>query len=161
MMQLNELDIASLPRDKMVALVVAMLTRLLAEPDEQPAVEPASTVLLDAKQIADKLGVPESWVRTEARAGRIPFIAIGKYVRFDMAAVRAALKETQALLTTASASVINGRGGNGHEENHAASKKPRRRRVGASGRFSQECQEGGEGTRERDTRRKAEGQPGE
>ena len=39
--------------------------------------------LLDAKQAAEQLNVPESWVRAEARAGRIPHVKLGRYVRFD------------------------------------------------------------------------------
>ena len=40
--------------------------------------------LLDAKGAAELLNVPESWVRQEARADRIPHIKLGaRYVRFD------------------------------------------------------------------------------
>lgn len=38
--------------------------------------------LLDAKAVAALLGVPKSWVYSEARAGRIPFIQLGRYRRF-------------------------------------------------------------------------------
>jgi excisionase family DNA binding protein len=37
---------------------------------------------LTAGELADRLGVPESWVRTEERAKRIPSVRLGKYVRF-------------------------------------------------------------------------------
>lgn len=43
--------------------------------------------LLDAKEIAEKLGVPESWVRESARSGAIPCVRLGRYVRFDLADV--------------------------------------------------------------------------
>ena len=39
--------------------------------------------LLDAKAIAGRLGVPESWVRESARSGAIPHVRLGRYVRFD------------------------------------------------------------------------------
>lgn len=39
--------------------------------------------LIDAKELAEKLGVPTSWVYRAAREGRIPSIKLGKYVRFD------------------------------------------------------------------------------
>ncbi len=39
--------------------------------------------LLDAGQAATLLNVPESWIRAEARAGRIPHLQLGRYVRFD------------------------------------------------------------------------------
>jgi len=45
--------------------------------------------LLDAKAIAERLGVPESWVRESARSGAIPHVKLGRYVRFDQADVEA------------------------------------------------------------------------
>lgn len=38
--------------------------------------------LLTAAEAADLLGVPESWVREAARARRIPYLKLGKHVRF-------------------------------------------------------------------------------
>jgi excisionase family DNA binding protein len=49
--------------------------------------------LLDAKAVAERLGVPESWVRESARAGAIPHVRLGRYVRFDLADVEAWLEE--------------------------------------------------------------------
>ena len=43
--------------------------------------------LLDAAEVADRLGVPESWVRESARSGAIPHVRLGRYVRFDAADV--------------------------------------------------------------------------
>ena len=40
--------------------------------------------LLDAKEIAERLGVPESWVRESARLGAMPCVRLGRYVRFDL-----------------------------------------------------------------------------
>ena len=40
--------------------------------------------LLDAKEVAVLLGVPESWVRESARSGAIPHVRLGRYVRFDL-----------------------------------------------------------------------------
>lgn len=45
--------------------------------------------LLDAKEIAARLGVPESWVRESARSGAIPHVRLGRYVRFDLDDVEA------------------------------------------------------------------------
>jgi excisionase family DNA binding protein len=39
--------------------------------------------LLDAAGAAELLNVPESWVRAQARADRIPWAPFGRYVRFD------------------------------------------------------------------------------
>ena len=39
--------------------------------------------LLDARQAAELLNVPASWILAEARAERIPYIPLGRYRRFD------------------------------------------------------------------------------
>jgi excisionase family DNA binding protein len=39
--------------------------------------------LLDAREAAAVLNVPSSWIAAEARAGRIPHVRLGRYVRFD------------------------------------------------------------------------------
>jgi excisionase family DNA binding protein len=39
--------------------------------------------LLDARQAASILNVPSSWIAAEARAGRIPHVRLGRYVRFN------------------------------------------------------------------------------
>jgi excisionase family DNA binding protein len=41
------------------------------------------TQLITADGAAERLGVKASWVLREARAGRIPHIRMGRYVRFD------------------------------------------------------------------------------
>jgi excisionase family DNA binding protein len=48
--------------------------------------------LLDAKEIAERLGIPESWVRESARSGAIPHVRLGRYVRFDLGDVEAWLE---------------------------------------------------------------------
>lgn len=45
--------------------------------------------LLDARQAAAILNVPASWVAAEARAGRIPHVRLGRYVRFNREALLA------------------------------------------------------------------------
>jgi excisionase family DNA binding protein len=47
--------------------------------------------LLTAGAVAERLGVPESWVRTEERAGRIPGVRVGRYVRFKLSEIERAL----------------------------------------------------------------------
>lgn len=49
--------------------------------------------LVDAAAIADLLGVPVSWVREQTRAGAIPHVRLGRYVRFDEDLVRAWVAE--------------------------------------------------------------------
>ena len=48
---------------------------------------------LTAGELAARLNLPESWVRNEERAGRIPSIRAGKYVRFKATEVERALAE--------------------------------------------------------------------
>ena len=50
--------------------------------------------LLTAAEVAELLSVPESWVRQETRAGRLPHLKLGRYKRYDWPAVAAWL-ETQ------------------------------------------------------------------
>jgi len=47
--------------------------------------------LLDAAQAAERLGIRASWLLQRARERRIPHSRIGKYVRFDVELVRAAM----------------------------------------------------------------------
>jgi excisionase family DNA binding protein len=47
--------------------------------------------LLKAGELAHRLNLPESWVRTEERAGRIPSLRLGKYVRFKLSEVERTL----------------------------------------------------------------------
>ena len=43
--------------------------------------------LLTAQQAAELLNVPASWIYAETRAERIPFIPLGRYRRYDAAAL--------------------------------------------------------------------------
>jgi len=51
--------------------------------------------LLTAKQVADLLAVPESWVREATREGRIPHLRLGRYRRYQPAAIDAWLAENR------------------------------------------------------------------
>jgi excisionase family DNA binding protein len=46
------------------------------------------SALVDAKTVAADLGVPKSWVEAQARAGAIPHVRLGRYVRYDLAEVQ-------------------------------------------------------------------------
>jgi hypothetical protein len=52
--------------------------------------------LLNAAEVGERLSVPETWVRAETRAGRMPHLALGRYKRYDWAAVTAWLEEQRA-----------------------------------------------------------------
>ena len=45
--------------------------------------------LVDVNQIAEMLGVPESWIYNKTRTKQIPFVKLGKYCRFDAQEVMA------------------------------------------------------------------------
>lgn len=73
------------------ALTAELCTRLLRAGPVQGTVasEPG---LIDAPELAKRLSLPESWLRTRARSGRIPAVRAGRYYRFDERAVRAAIE---------------------------------------------------------------------
>jgi excisionase family DNA binding protein len=48
--------------------------------------------LLNAREVADRLGVAESWVREHTRAGNIPHLELGRWVRYEWPAVAAWLE---------------------------------------------------------------------
>jgi excisionase family DNA binding protein len=52
--------------------------------------------LLNAAEVAERLSVPETWVRAETRAGRMPHLELGRYRRYDWGAVTAWLVEQRA-----------------------------------------------------------------
>jgi hypothetical protein len=63
---------------------------------EQSAPEPMpDSRLLDSKQMADKLGVPKTWLEQAARNGDVPVVQVGKYRRFDPVEVFSALRATK------------------------------------------------------------------
>jgi excisionase family DNA binding protein len=71
-----------------------LAARLLSEP-EHPESSSQSLELVDAPAMAALFNVHESWIRGEARAGRIPSLRLGRYVRFRATEVQAALAKRQ------------------------------------------------------------------
>jgi hypothetical protein len=49
--------------------------------------EQAPSEILDAEQLEARTGVPASWWMTQARERRVPFMKLGRYVRFNFAEV--------------------------------------------------------------------------
>jgi excisionase family DNA binding protein len=64
-------------------LETQILWRLLAESSSGTKSD-GFPRLLNAKQLAEHLAVPESWVREQARLGQLPSIKLGHYVRFRL-----------------------------------------------------------------------------
>jgi excisionase family DNA binding protein len=52
--------------------------------------------LLTAAEVAELLAVPLSWVREATREGRLPHLALGRYRRYQRAAIEAWLADQQA-----------------------------------------------------------------
>ena len=49
--------------------------------------------LLIAKEVAELLAVPESWVREATREGRLPHLSLGRYKRYERAAIEGWIAE--------------------------------------------------------------------
>jgi len=90
---------AELPADELPALVgeleaaKALAWARLTTLAPNPTPDSGTLDLLDAKAMAGRLRVPESWLREHARRGRIPCVYVGRYMRFDPERVRRALDE--------------------------------------------------------------------
>ena len=52
--------------------------------------------LLEAKEVAELLAVPESWVRQHTRANAIPHVQLGRWVRYDADDVAAWVESLKA-----------------------------------------------------------------
>jgi excisionase family DNA binding protein len=96
-------QVVGLPRETLVALLLkcaAVQAAVSAELVRTAAADPTSSSpmstsprYMTAKQMAEHLQVKESWIASEARAGRIPKEKVGRYVRFDPLAVERALAQ--------------------------------------------------------------------
>jgi excisionase family DNA binding protein len=87
------------PVEQIPSVVAFLFARLVSEgstsrhSEDNGASAYETKKLLTAVELAGRLGVPESWVRTEERAGRIPSFRLGKYVRFKLSEVERTLAE--------------------------------------------------------------------
>ena len=86
--------------DQIPGLLIFLTARLLAETNLKPnadhdkGTERAQERLLNASELAQHLHLPESWVRTEERFGRLPSVRLGKYVRFRLSDVERTLAQS-------------------------------------------------------------------
>ena len=91
--------------------------------------------LLEASEVAERLGVPVSWVRESARAGSMPCVRLGRYVRFDLADVEAWLescKQPGRSIRLRSHDAANAADGNGRAGRGDVRAFPRRPARGVS-----------------------------
>ena len=78
-----------------LAVIVAAAQPLHSAVDVRDATaRTAIHPLVDTAGAADVLGVPESWLAARARNGEAPCRRLGKYVRFDLAELRAWIDAT-------------------------------------------------------------------
>lgn len=68
----------------------ALAVRLASEPAEDAGAAPVDGKFVDVVAIAKLLEVAPSKIATDERAGKIPSVRVGRYVRFEPAAVKAA-----------------------------------------------------------------------
>jgi excisionase family DNA binding protein len=60
----------------------ALLSLMLSERIATKGPSHAASKLLGARELAELFGVPESWVREQARLGNLPSFKLGHYIRF-------------------------------------------------------------------------------
>jgi excisionase family DNA binding protein len=52
--------------------------------------------LLTAGQVAERLGVPKTWVYEQSRKGRIPTVTLGRYRRYRAEAIERWVEQLEA-----------------------------------------------------------------
>jgi len=93
---------------KLAAAQARLQLRLLMHRAQSSRNEESET-LLEAKDVADWLGVKEDYVRDLGRRGEIPTVKIGKYVRFERDSIRKWIAHPRESIDGAAAPRLLGR----------------------------------------------------
>jgi excisionase family DNA binding protein len=88
--------INALDHEQLSPLLIAIAAKLAEQPKKTADIVSGVSTLVDADTLAAALQLKKSQLMTLARQKKIPSIKVGKYVRFDVAEVAAALKATPA-----------------------------------------------------------------
>jgi hypothetical protein len=91
-----------IPLEQVPAMIAYLAARLIAEGHgndrhHEGARRYHTDKLLKAGELAERLNLPETWIRNEERMGRLPSVRAGKYVRFKLGEVENALAERKRL----------------------------------------------------------------
>jgi hypothetical protein len=62
----------------------AELLALVPSSPRQPAADAVGSPIVDAERASEVTGVPPAWWLAQARAGKVPYFRLGKYVRFSL-----------------------------------------------------------------------------
>jgi len=91
--------VGRIPVEQIPSALFLLAARLAAEGnmgnqrEYEDQSEDRAKILVTATELAERLNLPESWLRNEERLGRIPSIRAGKYVRFNLSEVERSLAE--------------------------------------------------------------------
>jgi excisionase family DNA binding protein len=89
------LDTDNIDLEKIPALIANLLARLMAAPKQAAKTAQDDGGLWSAERLAKYLDVPTSWAYEQARLGKLPSVQLGRYIRFRLTEVEAALKRTR------------------------------------------------------------------
>lgn len=83
------------PRKQRIVALLVELVDILTSTEPTPTDEPAPTArLLTSSEVCDLLGCSSPTLHKHVKAGRIPALRVGDVLRFDRAAVLAAMAKT-------------------------------------------------------------------
>jgi excisionase family DNA binding protein len=83
---------AKLFTDEVRSEIASILEQVIQEHAARAGIQLPSEPLLTVPQLAARLQLDEKWIYEQTRAGKLPVIKCGKYLRFDLREVMEHLK---------------------------------------------------------------------